>query len=100
MAVIGGLTPYHTPGHSPGHAAYYHERDGVLLAGDLFTSKHGELRRPMPMFTAHMDQALESGRIVEELRPRRVEVCHGEPVMNPGDQWSSYAARYAVGSHC
>lgn len=96
LVSVGGLIPYHTPGHSPGHVAYYHERDGVLLAGDLFTSKRGELRRPMPMFTADMEQALESGRIVQELRPRRVEVCHGVPVMNPGDQWSAYASRYAV----
>jgi len=87
---VGSLTPYLTPGHSPGHVAYFHEQDGVLLAGDLFTSKRGRLHRPMPMFTADMAQALHSSIIVRQLRPQRVEVCHAPPVLQPGDQWEDY----------
>jgi glyoxylase-like metal-dependent hydrolase (beta-lactamase superfamily II) len=65
---------------------YYHEADQVLLAGDLFTSRGGKLRPPMAMFTADMAQALRSGEIVQRLRPKRVEVCHGGPVLSPAEQ--------------
>ncbi len=87
---VGGLIPYHTPGHSPGHVAYYHAEDQVLLAGDLFTSKKGKLHRPMPMFTADMKQALNSSLILKTLKPKHLEVCHGEPVIHPADQLDDY----------
>ncbi|WP_135555607.1 MBL fold metallo-hydrolase [Paenibacillus cymbidii] len=88
LAPIGSLTPYWTPGHSPGHVVYYHERDGVLLAGDLFNSRKGRLRRPM--FTPDMEQAVKSAAIVGELQPNRLEVCHGGPVLNPAAQLNGY----------
>jgi glyoxylase-like metal-dependent hydrolase (beta-lactamase superfamily II) len=90
LAVVAGLRPYLTPGHSPGHVAYYHEQDQVLLAGDLFTSKRGQLRRPMAMFTADMAEAVRSSTILGELRPKRLEVCHGAPVFQPADQLDAY----------
>lgn len=93
MLTIGGLTPYLTPGHSPGHVAYYHERDGVLLAGDLFTSKKGKLHQPMPMFTADMKKAVKSSTILEQLQPKRLEICHGMSVFNPAKQVNNYIKR-------
>lgn len=90
LAVIGGLEPYWTPGHSPGHVVYYHAEDRVLLAGDLFTAKKGQLRPPMAIFTADMAQARESARIVGRLAPDRLEVCHGSPVMQPATQLADY----------
>lgn len=87
---IGGLKPYLTPGHSPGHVVYYHEKDGVLLAGDLFTSRRGQLRRPMAMFTSDMDEAIRSSAIVGQLKPARLEVSHGGPVLQPADQLATY----------
>src|SRR6185312_14784914 len=72
LKTIGSLTPYLTPGHSPGHVVYYHQEDQVLLAGDLFNSKKGKLHPPM--FTPHMDVALQSSLIVGELKPKRLEV--------------------------
>ena len=87
---LGGLTPYHTPGHSPGHVAYYHEKDQVLFAGDLFTSKKGKLHRPMSMFTADMEEAVNSSAIIKELKPKKVEVCHGYTVLNPEDHIEEY----------
>ena len=92
LAAIAGLKPYLTPGHSPGHVVYYHEQDRVLLAGDLFTSKRGKLHRPMPMFTADMTEAVKSSRIVRELNPLRLEVCHGQAVHNPAEQLDAYLA--------
>ena len=84
LKTMAGLTPYLTPGHSPGHVIYYHQQDRVLLAGDLFTSKKGRLHPPM--FTPHMDIAVRSSFVVEELKPKRLEVCHGESVLHPVDQ--------------
>lgn len=97
---LAGLTPYHTPGHAPGHVVYYHEEDGVLLAGDMCTSKGGRLYRPMPMFTADMAEALRSSEIVRRLQPKRLEVCHGESVFNPAEHLEDYisttAAKFAI----
>lgn len=87
---IGGLTPLLAPGHSPGHVVYYHERDRVLLAGDLFTSKKGKLRRPMPAFTADMREAVQSSLLLRELDPVHLEVCHGDPVLRPAEQLDGY----------
>ena len=92
---IGGLVPYHTPGHSPGHVAYFHPADGVLLAGDLFTSRRGELRPPIAMFTSDMAQAIESAEILNHLSPKHLEICHGEPITNPAEQLDEYRRRYA-----
>lgn len=98
---IGGLQPYHTPGHSPGHTAYYEPSSATLLAGDLFTSKRGRLKRPMASFTADMGEAVLSGAIVERLQPSRLEICHGGPVLRPAEQIDAYlqqeSARMGLG---
>ncbi|RST77005.1 MBL fold metallo-hydrolase [Siminovitchia acidinfaciens] len=93
---IGGLTPFFTPGHSPGHVVYFHEKDQVMLAGDLFTSKNGNLKRPMSIFTADMDEAVRSSSIVQRLKPKRLEVCHGNPVFQPAEQIDSYIQNYVT----
>jgi glyoxylase-like metal-dependent hydrolase (beta-lactamase superfamily II) len=92
LAEIAGLKPYFTPGHAPGHVGYYHERDRVFLAGDLFTSKQGKLKPPMAIFTADMKQAVESGQVVERINPKLVSICHGGEVSNPGEQYAAYRA--------
>lgn len=85
-----GLQPFLTPGHAPGHVVYYHEEDQVLLAGDLFTSKKGKLQKPMAIFTSDMAAAIDSSRILRELKPRHLEICHGHPVSHPADQLEDY----------
>lgn len=92
LARVGGLRPYLTPGHSPGHVAYYPEQDRVLLAGDLFTTRRGRIGRPMAIFTADMAEAVRSAAIVARLRPDRLEICHGGPVLNPAEQIVEYLA--------
>ncbi|MFP4212220.1 MAG: MBL fold metallo-hydrolase [Alkalispirochaeta sp.] len=89
-----GLVPYHTPGHTPGHTVWFHPEDGVLLAGDLFMSRKGELRPPIAMFTADMAQAMRSARILEQLNPNRLEVCHGGPMNDPVQLLPRYLERY------
>ena len=92
---IENLIPIHTPGHSPGHVVYYHQEDEVLIGGDLFTSKKGQLRKPMAMFTANMDEAVKSGRVIEELKPKIVSICHSQDVKEPYKQIQNYLATYA-----
>jgi glyoxylase-like metal-dependent hydrolase (beta-lactamase superfamily II) len=102
LETVAGLKPYLTPGHAPGHVVYFHETDGVLLAGDLFTSKNGKLHRPMPMFTADMGEALKSSAIIRQLSPERVEVCHGKPVFHAVEHLDAYvnttAAKFSIQS--
>ncbi len=98
LLAVAGLKPYLTPGHSPGHVVYHHEEDHVLLAGDLFTSRKGQLRPPTAMFTGNMAEALQSCSIVAQLKPLRLEVCHGGPVLQPAEQLDTFfrrASRYA-----
>lgn len=90
LVSVAGLTPYWTPGHSPGHVVYYHEKDQVLLSGDLFTSKKGKLHQPMAIFTADMNEAIRSSSIIEQLKPKQLEVCHGNPVLNPAGHLDEY----------
>jgi glyoxylase-like metal-dependent hydrolase (beta-lactamase superfamily II) len=98
LKTMAGLAPHFTPGHSPGHVVYYHEQDQVLLAGDLFTSRRGQLKRPMPLFTGDMAEAVRSGCIVRKLNPQRLEVCHGGPVFAPADQLDAYLRHNAAAS--
>ncbi len=91
---IGDLTPHLAPGHAPGHVVYHHKTDDVLLAGDLFTSRGGRLKRPMPMFTGDMATAVESAQIVGVLKPKRLEVGHGGPVLDAADQLEGYLAKH------
>lgn len=61
-----------------------------MLAGDLFSSKNGNLRKPL--FTPNMKEVLDSSLIVSKLLPKRMEVCHGHSVFNPADQLADYIA--------
>jgi len=94
LTSIGDLMPYHTPGHSPGHVVYYHQKDSVLIGGDLFTSRRHKLQKPMAMFTGNMDQAIKSGQIVKLLKPKILCVCHGSTVQNPHEQYDVLQKNY------
>lgn len=91
---IGGLQPYLTPGHSPGHVAYYHEKDKVLLAGDLFSSRKGQLR--VGMFTPDIQTSVRSSSIISQLQPVSVECCHGESIPYPAEQLDRYTSQYLI----
>ncbi|SDN60612.1 MBL fold metallo-hydrolase [Alkalicoccus daliensis] len=95
FTAVGSLQPYYTPGHSPGHMVYYHEQDNVLIGGDLFTSfKNEKLRRPIPMFTANMGEAIKSGAIVKQLEPEILSLCHGTEIPKPHTQYDEYKEKW------
>ena len=42
------------------------------------------------MFTADMVQAVESSTIIQELNPVKLEVCHGDSIIDPANQYTDY----------
>lgn len=80
-----GLTSILAPGHSPGHTCFFHQKDQVLIAGDMFTTdKKGILAPPMKSFTADMAQALKTGEDVLNQYPDvLLSVTHGTEVKEP-----------------
>lgn len=97
--ILLGVRIVGTPGHTLGHISAYDEDTGLLLAGDAIvngvtiggTSGDGIEASP-PEFTADMDQALASVRVMADLRPATIVFGHGEPVTeDAADQLATYA---------
>jgi glyoxylase-like metal-dependent hydrolase (beta-lactamase superfamily II) len=88
---IGSLEVIASPGHTPGHMAFLDVRDGVLFAGDVFTSYvRVEIpnRRSQPFPLAAMGtqdpvQIIESAQKLRELEPRVLLVGHGPATRDP-----------------
>jgi glyoxylase-like metal-dependent hydrolase (beta-lactamase superfamily II) len=81
----------HTPGHTPGHISLFRESDGLLIAGDAFTTvqqesalavikQEKEIHGPPPYFTTEWNQAWESVKKLEALKPSIVISGHGLPM--------------------
>lgn len=87
-----------TPGHSRGHIAFWREKDGVLIAGDvvvnmnLLTTVTG-LNEPPTLFTADRTTNRQSIKKIAALEPRITCVGHGPPIydtdalINLANQW-------------
>jgi hydroxyacylglutathione hydrolase len=85
----GGFVALATPGHSPGHHAFWRERDGVLIAGDVFVNMDivsGELGLAEPPVHLTPDVAgnRRSARRLALLEPELVCFGHGPPLRDPG----------------
>jgi glyoxylase-like metal-dependent hydrolase (beta-lactamase superfamily II) len=84
-----GFVVLDTPGHSPGHVAFWRERDGILVCGDvlngmhLVTSKVG-LHVPPDAFTPSVADNRASAKRLAALRPSQVLFGHG-PVWRDAD---------------
>lgn len=81
----------HTPGHSPGHISLYRESDGVLIAGDAFTTTNQdaitsvllqkkEIHGPPSYLTINWREALKSVRKISKLNPKVAGTGHGMPL--------------------
>lgn len=93
-----GSVPYmpgfrwiHTPGHTPGHISLFREQDGALIAGDAFVTvkqeslykvitQEQEISGPPRYFTSDWEQAFESVKKLEALRPTVAITGHGHPM--------------------
>lgn len=86
------------PGHSPGHIAYWRERDGILIAGDVFfnmnliTTAPG-LRPPPAPFTYNPAQNRASMRKITALEPRIVGFGHGPIVHDAAPKLAAAVAK-------
>jgi glyoxylase-like metal-dependent hydrolase (beta-lactamase superfamily II) len=80
-----------TPGHTPGHVSLFRERDRALIAGDAFITvkqesafavmtQEKEIHGPPAYFTPDWDEARESVRRLEALRPATAITGHGVPI--------------------
>lgn len=85
---------YLTPGHTPGHVIYHHKDDNVLLTGDLFFSNTESLHPPIRKFTVDMDENINSGRIIDKIKPSIISSSHGEDVKYSNDLYSIYKFIY------
>lgn len=81
----------HTPGHTPGHISLFREQDRVLIAGDAFVTvkqeslykvlvQKQEISGPPKYFTLDWNQAKESVKTLEELKPLVAITGHGLPM--------------------
>lgn len=81
----------HTPGHTEGHISLFHEKDGVLIVGDAFSTTKQEsllsvvmhreqISGPPKYLTTDWQAAENSIRHLKELKPSLVIPSHGKPL--------------------
>ncbi len=94
----------HTPGHTPGHISLLREIDGVLIAGDAFTTtaqesalsvatQQQEVHSPPKYFTPDWSAARDSVRHLASLHPQVAVTGHGEPMK--GEELANQLKRLA-----
>jgi glyoxylase-like metal-dependent hydrolase (beta-lactamase superfamily II) len=98
---VGSLEVVPSPGHSPGHVSFLDTREGILIAGDVFTAygrvavtSHLYLRFPFAYFpTWDRAEDLASARALRALDPSVLVVGHGPAVRDPGAAMEAAIAR-------
>lgn len=85
---------YLTPGHAPGHVIYYHNEDDVLICGDLFISNSKTLHPPINKFTYDMMQNINSGNIIDTIKPKLITTSHGDDIVYSEDIYPIYKFKY------
>lgn len=81
----------HTPGHTEGHVSLFRPSDGVLIAGDAFTTVKQEsltsvvtqseqISGPPAYFTIDWQTAENSVKRLRDLQPSLVIPSHGQPM--------------------
>lgn len=85
----------HTPGHTPGHVSLFRKADRVLIAGDAFVTvkqeslysvltQELEIGGPPQYFTMNWQEASDSVKKLEALRPTVAVTGHGKPA---NEEW-------------
>ena len=88
---MSGFRWIHTPGHTPGHISLFREEDGALIVGDAFVTvkqeslykvftQEQEISGPPRYFTPDWEQAFQSVKKLEALRPSVAVTGHGLPM--------------------
>jgi hydroxyacylglutathione hydrolase len=82
---IAGFKVLEVPGHSPGHIAFWRDRDGVLILGDVInninvvTGMPG-LHEPQLFVAFDAEQNRSSARRLAALEPKLMLFGHGRPL--------------------
>jgi len=84
---------YLTPGHSPGHVVYYHEKDQILLSGDLFITSQEDLHPPIRKFS-DINENIDSGAIIDEIKPTLICSSHGKNLPYHDQLYKKYVWNY------
>ncbi|WP_420832520.1 MBL fold metallo-hydrolase [Paenibacillus periandrae] len=88
---MSGWRWIHTPGHSPGHISLFRDEDRFLIAGDAFVTveqdslykvltQKKQLTGPPVYFTTDWQEAWQSVRKLEALKPSSSITGHGVPL--------------------
>ena len=82
---VAGFTVLEVPGHSPGHVAFWRERDGVLILGDVINNVNiltgvPGLHEPPLFVAADPAENRRSARRLAALEPRLMLFGHGSPL--------------------
>ncbi|MCQ6563912.1 MBL fold metallo-hydrolase [Paenibacillus mendelii] len=85
---------YLTPGHSPGHVVYHHEIDNLLISGDLFITSKEDLHPPVRKFSVDMNENIDSGVIIDEIKPKLITSSHGQDLLYNVELYKKYVLRY------
>ncbi|MDG4967163.1 MBL fold metallo-hydrolase [Lactococcus lactis] len=78
MLKRAGLKSYYVPGHSVGNTIYYHEDENIMLAGDMISNSEDMVLPPAYRYTLNMDQAIDSAKILDVLKPEYISTGHGK----------------------
>ncbi|MEG6584475.1 MBL fold metallo-hydrolase [Dendrosporobacter sp. 1207_IL3150] len=81
-----------TPGHTPGHISLFRDSDRTLIAGDAFTTTEQEsalavinqtkeIHGPPKYFTTEWQQAWQSVKVLNSLKPETAITGHGLPMV-------------------
>ncbi|MFK7000115.1 MBL fold metallo-hydrolase [Flavobacterium oreochromis] len=95
---LGDFKVIETPGHSDGHIAFFREKDGVLIAGDiatnmnLMTTKKG-LHLPPSLFTSKPKENFNSLIKIAELSPRILCFGHGSVLYNKDKEFENFVSK-------
>lgn len=88
---VGSLEVIAAPGHTPGHIAFFDPRDGMLIAGDAFSTYTGSavagIARPLfpflKMGTWDLPTALATAHHLRQRQPAYLAVGHGRVLAAP-----------------
>jgi len=82
---VFGMEMLATPGHTAGHMAAIDHGAGLLIAGDALTVDGAAAAEPPAQFTADMDGARDTIRLLAQLSFNTLLVGHGDPIESGAD---------------
>ena len=93
---VAGFTVLDVPGHSPGHVAFWRERDGVLILGDVINNMNiltgvPGLHEPPHFVAADPEENRHSARRLAALEPKLMLFGHGR-ALSDGRKFSDFVA--------